>query len=96
MSGLSPRVRGNLNIAGSGDGSANIIRSIPARAGEPRAMPNVSSCGLSPPCGGTSGSEGVTAVYPRACGGTTGSLPCRNPNVDISVYPRACGGTDVR
>ena len=54
--GLSPRVRGNRQ---TGAGRQQTERSIPARAGEPPAIPRFSS--LSP-------------VYPRACGGT-GTLP---------------------
>ncbi len=50
--GLSPRVRGNPT---NSPGVSAIIRSIPARAGEP---PD--------PCWGTL----WTRVYPRACGGT--------------------------
>ena len=51
--GLSPRVRGNPSI----DTSCHAIsRSIPARAGEPRAERT---------------RAWLTTVYPRACGGTT-------------------------
>ena len=52
FSGLSPRVRGNLTQVGAGQGA---LRSIPACAGEPRAVI------LSSP---------VVRVYPRVCGGT--------------------------
>ena len=51
--GLSPRVRGNLLPEPVG---AQIMRSIPARAGEPTT---------------TSSSTSARPVYPRACGGTT-------------------------
>ena len=50
--GLSPRVRGNL---GETLHLGNVVRSIPARAGEPSV-----SCGSTP----------APTVYPRACGGT--------------------------
>ena len=91
--GLSPRVRGNQvnGVIGMG-----LMRSIPARAGEP-------------PCSGLGGA--TAEVYPRACGGTVwlhtpalggGGLSPRVrgnrsrgcPNGRRSeVYPRACGGT---
>ena len=50
--GLSPRVRGNRQFSGLAIG---LIRSIPARAGEP---------------GVGTGTPDTTKVYPRACGGT--------------------------
>ena len=50
--GLSPRVRGNLHTV---DENTEVGRSIPARAGEPRA-----GCPGGP----------LWWVYPRACGGT--------------------------
>ena len=50
--GLSPRVRGNRRQLGAEQG---LDRSIPARAGEPRAIPLP---------------DGSVQVYPRACGGT--------------------------
>ena len=53
MTGLSPRVRGNPE---DGAYTLTLRRSIPACAGEPRAI------------GATS--AGVR-VYPRVCGGTT-------------------------
>ena len=51
--GLSPRVRGNLRL---GVHVAAAVRSIPACAGEPRALPACSP---------------FSTVYPRVCGGTT-------------------------
>ena len=54
MTGLSPRVRGNLVICAI---QSPLVRSIPARAGEPW-------------CPGFPASPGW--VYPRACGGTAG------------------------
>ena len=50
--GLSPRVRGNHNRTHR---EIAMIRSIPARAGEPRSA---------------SGRSSHSRVYPRACGGT--------------------------
>ena len=93
--GLSPRVRGNRRIP---FGAGVYHGSIPARAGEPKAL---SPC---PP---------TTSVYPRACGGTTSSpertarmnglrsIPARAgeptarrpPGRRDRVYSRACGGT---
>ena len=52
--GLSPRVRGNLQVIHA-DEVRN--RSIPARAGEPAV-------------GGSERHTQLTSVYPRACGGT--------------------------
>ena len=50
--GLSPRVRGNQH---PNDGNQPLTRSIPACAGEPTAMRQVSQ---------------MSTVYPRVCGGT--------------------------
>ena len=50
--GLSPRERGNRD---ADDGAAEVVRSIPARAGEPGAASGVAKTGQ---------------VYPRASGGT--------------------------
>ena len=54
--GLSPRVRGN-HISSVSQSRIHILRSIPARAGQPRAR------NLSP-------SQRMRRVYPRACGAT--------------------------
>ena len=54
LQGLSPRMRGNLRDLG---GEMDLVGSIPAYAGEPRA-------GM----GGIGGFQ----VYPRVCGGTPG------------------------
>ena len=93
VDGLSPRVRGNLWAIVRGK---EVVRSIPACAGEPRA-----GCSFARPL----------AVYPRVCGGTAhgahlldqsgGSIPaCAGepffaPHMLIraAVYPRVCGGT---
>ena len=92
MKGLSPRVRGNptdLVVQG------RMVRSIPARAGEP---PN------------RGGPDQHPGLYPRACGGTTlayanltratglsprvrGNRLRQQDSVVRPVYPRACGGT---
>ena len=94
--GLSPRVRGNRVVQRS---AAYQVGSIPACAGEPRAVGiAVNHC----------------AVYPRVCGGTlvapaaqrsrAGSIPAcaGEPGAPLPassatrVYPRVCGGTDPR
>ena len=91
--GLSPRVRGNLDI---NPPLPRRIRSIPACAGEPRAMtvglrwqgvyPRV--CGRTPP-GGVDRSY-VEGLSPRVRGN-----PSRTPSASAltTVYPRVCGGT---
>ena len=68
--GLSPPTRGNLEPFG---GSAAILRSIPAHAGEPRA-------------GGGGRSGG--AVYPRPRGGTSPRPPPRPPAAGLSPPTR--------
>ena len=55
--GLSPRVRGNPSPTVT---EADMMGSIPARAGEPL-------------CRGRK--QDARGVYPRACGGTTSTLP---------------------
>ena len=68
--GLSPRVRGNLlNVRGSG----RRIRSIPARAGEPRQH-----LGFCRWCW----------VYPRACGGTLTPVKTLNVPTGLSPRVR--------
>ena len=94
LMGLSPRVRGNraLRVA------CNVFqRSIPACAGEPRALKR--------------SGHGSAWVYPRVCGGThaiccaavqvpglsprvRGNLPgIHRPREGLRYYPRVCGGT---
>ena len=94
--GLSPRVRGNLEVGADIEGGWG---SIPACAGEPRilgAMPNAAQ-GLSPRVRGNlaflAQSNSSRRSIP-ACAGeplTWARLPCQPP-----VYPRVCGGTVVR
>ena len=92
-SGLSPRVRGNLQASETRPAR---LRSIPARAGEPCAVLfNQQRLGVYPrACGGTA------ECWPAA-GRGRGSIPARagepgdaGRNRGIAeVYPRACGGT---
>ena len=93
--GLSPRVRGNLGLVA---GQYSQLRSIPARAGEPRTavIPGVPRrrTGLSPRV------RGNPFLLPAAHGKTR-SIPARagEPTKRVEylgkyrVYPRACGGT---
>ena len=72
--GLSPRVRGNRHaIVDAG----KAIRSIPARAGEPRCQDPIDRAG-------------ATGVYPRACGGTKEQLGITVAREGLSP---PCGGT---
>ena len=73
--GLSPRVRGNRQRSWGG---LHAVRSIPARAGEPRL---------------TWPSPMLPTVYPRACGGTDLAIDETKKTKISTVYPRACGGT---
>ena len=57
IAGLSPRVRGNRLVRAV---TMAVVRSIPARAGEPQAINHASV---------------AVTVYPRACGGTTAHSP---------------------
>ena len=76
LSGLSPRVRGNLG--GEHRHRLHIAGSIPACAGEPDDGHSASKCWVYPRvCGGTmvalavaSAQMNDTEVYPRVCGGT--------------------------
>ena len=86
VEGLSPRVRGNLQQAG---GHQRHLRSIPARAGEPRCSRSARPPG---------------SVYPRACGGTsrilrtTGKMQGLSPRVRGNRRPRpgrASGGRSI-
>ena len=69
-SGLSPRVRGNPTQYGI---PGEEMRSIPACAGEPGAIPRA-------PAG--------YRVYPRVCGGTTPQDPHRRPGRGLSPRVR--------
>ena len=95
ISGLSPRVRGNLECA-IREGPFN--GSIPARAGEPHGFQSVSGgAGVYPrACGGTLISALVWSVVaglsPRVRGNRVVRRWLRG---DGGVYPRACGGTSV-
>ena len=90
--GLSPRVRGNLQVP---EGVVDAFRSIPARAGEPTRPFTTSMVRRVYPraCGGT---WVVGAVLKMG-----GSIPARAGEPTRAtvrwlrrrVYPRACGGT---
>ena len=91
VNGLSPRVRGNLQ---SRSRRGNIIRSIPACAGEPLwSRSGLDCCGVYPRvCGGTlaPGAVGVckTGLSPRVRGNRSPSMTARQPGGSIP----ACAG----
>ena len=93
--GLSPRVRGNLQILSPALGP---VGSIPACAGEPCSPPPKQSsrpAGLSPRVRGNRSrsrkNQGLSGSIP-ACAGE----PSENatPLTPVWVYPRVCGGTN--
>ena len=89
--GLSPRVRGNLFIY---EGRKLHLRSIPARAGEPRWVRRglgprwvyPRACG-EPPC--IPQKRACCRVYPRACGGT--ALGPEGVRAKMGLSPRVRG-----
>ena len=92
--GLSPRVRGNRSDRRT---RADKVRSIPARAGEPRSHPLrwYDPVGLSPR---VRGNPPVPAPVPapfRSIPARAGEPPAIPRSSSTSpVYPRACGGTN--
>ena len=96
MSGLSPRVRGNLNHSATAKCRR---RSIPACAGEPQRHLRrfYGSGGLSPRVRGNPGESQAAAAAVGsipACAGEPGTN--RPPCQPSEVYPRVCGGTNHR
>ena len=99
--GLSPRVRGNPSLAIHEANDDLFRRSIPACAGEPRALVaaqlsprhrSIPACAGEPAIQtGVHHGHQVVRVYPRVCGGTPSPGCVGNPGA--RVYPRVCGGT---
>ena len=95
-SGLSPRVRGNLQNTG---GEAVSMRSIPACAGEPwsRRLPGGLRGVYPRVCGGTSSPLSrhwiCQGLSPRVRGNRRRYA---QEGHSVQVYPRVCGGTIVR
>ena len=94
ISGLSPRVRGNLVGVGGGGGWGG---SIPACAGEPIPKPVAVDPGWVYPrvCGGNHADCRKLNMKTRSIPACAGEPVVTDPvPADARVYPRVCGGTD--
>ena len=98
--GLSPRVRGNQARSAGVHRAAGGAGSIPARAGEPQGLADMSASwyqgnrGLSPRVRGNPPTRRIEGKWPGSIPARAGEpLTLEKMHQVARVYPRACGGT---